>query len=461
MRPIYDEKGAVVQIQATSRDVSEKMAMQEKLRYDALHDSLSELPNRNFLIQHLTQQLETLDSQPSSYFAVLFLDLDRFKIINDSLGHSFGDKVLIEIAARLKNDLPKTSFIARLGGDEFVIVVRDVENVDRVTNIASNLLTKLKAPFFIENRNIAVSASIGIVIADSPQTSADNLLRNADIAMYQAKANGRSCYKIFNHQMHTNVLKQLQIEHDLRKALDHEEFFLVYQPIVTLPEANLLGFESLVRWRHPKLGMISPDRFIHIAEETGLILPLGAWILRTACHQLADWRRKFPSSQKIKVSVNLSVKQLQQAQVLNEIDTILAETKLSGDSVTLEITESVLLDANDEIYERLDAIKQRGIQISIDDFGTGYSSLSYLHRLPIDVLKIDRSFVQSIDDNLRNLKITRSIITLAHQLDIATVAEGIETGNNLAELNRLGCEYGQGYFFAKPLAVEDALSWLS
>ncbi|MDA0146675.1 diguanylate cyclase, partial [Vibrio sp. RW] len=311
-----------MQIQATSRDVSEKMAMQEKLRYDALHDSLSELPNRNFLIQHLTQQLETLDSQPSSYFAVLFLDLDRFKIINDSLGHSFGDKVLIEIAARLKNDLPKTSFIARLGGDEFVIVVRDVENVDRVTNIASNLLTKLKAPFFIENRNIAVSASIGIVIADSPQTSADNLLRNADIAMYQAKANGRSCYKIFNHQMHTNVLKQLQIEHDLRKALDHEEFFLVYQPIVTLPEANLLGFESLVRWRHPKLGMISPDRFIHIAEETGLILPLGAWILRTACHQLADWRRKFPSSQKIKVSVNLSVKQLQQAQVLNEIDTI-------------------------------------------------------------------------------------------------------------------------------------------
>jgi diguanylate cyclase (GGDEF)-like protein/PAS domain S-box-containing protein len=456
VKPILDEFGQVSQLQTTARDVTDRVKVEAQLRHAALHDSLTGLPNRSILMERLGVLLAQNQSSPPSLSALLFLDLDQFKVINDSLGHLTGDKLLVWVANKLSQVVRITDIVARISGDEFVILLEDLDEQNQAIQIAERVLEELKDPFVMEQREIFITSSIGIVLDFSPYQTAEDLVRDADIAMYQAKASGRANYALFAPQMRLKVVERMNLSNDLRRALEYQELLLYYQPIVALDRLTIESFEVLLRWQHPSLGMVSPDQFIPIAEETGLIVPIGQWLLQTACRQLASWRRDISSAQDLRVSVNLSVRQLQSQDLMVQLDQILQDSGLPANALTLEITESVLVKNFGMTNQLLSQVQRQGINISIDDFGTGYSSLSYLHRLPVDALKIDRTFVSHMGQDAKNQTIAESIIALSNVLGLNAIAEGIETAEQLHWLQDHGCEYGQGYLFSRPVPAEQA-----
>ncbi len=454
--PIIDAEGEVVQLQTTSRDITDRVLAQERLRHEALHDSLTGLPNRELLIQRLEYAINRSKRQENYHFAVLFLDLDRFKVINDSLGHLAGDKLLIAIAHKLKSILRESDIAVRIGGDEFVILLDEIKDIKDAVRATERIFTALNLPLIMEEREIYITTSIGIAFGTKDYVEASHILRDADIAMYRAKNEGKARYEIFDPEMHRDAIKRLHLENDLRQGIERQEFILYYQPIVELASNQLVGFETLVRWQHPTEGLKSPGEFIAVAEETGLISSLDYWVLRRACQQLASWQTVFPNISTMKVSVNLSAQDLRRQDLLEVVDGVLFETGLSGHCLTLEITESMLIEDVEATINLLWQLKERGIGISIDDFGTGYSSLSYLHRLPVENLKVDRSFVNQMEEGRINHQIVETIVTLSEHLKLDTIAEGIETIQQLERLQELGYKFGQGYLFSKPLSEKDA-----
>jgi diguanylate cyclase (GGDEF)-like protein/PAS domain S-box-containing protein len=448
---------AILQIFATRAATEiERQHFQEQLKYDALHDGLTGLPNRNLLAERLDLAIKRAQQQQTFQYAVLFIDLDRFKVINDSLGHLLGDQLLIQVAQRLKQIASPIDLVARFGGDEFVLLLEEIDNSQAAIRIADRILAALQAPMDVADHRVNTSASIGIVMGTADYSSSSELLRDADIAMYRAKENRKACYEVFNSAMHAQALRQLQLENALRQALDRQEFSLRYQPIVSLISGDLVGFEALVRWEHPVQGTISPGEFIPVAEETGLIVPLGKWVLEASCRQMVAWQAQFPAAASLKVSVNLSALQLREADLVQHICQTLETTGLAKHCLALEITESMLMQDIEETSRLLAQLRDQEIQISIDDFGTGFSSLNYLHRFPANNLKIDRSFVSHLFDSIKNQQIAETIVTLADQLGMNAIAEGIETSEQLEQLQLLNCELGQGYLFGAPLTVQAA-----
>lgn len=431
----------------------------EKLQYDAFHDALTDLPNRPWFVNLLEHAVQLTQRHSSYLYAVLFIDLDRFKIINDSLGHAIGDELLKHVAQRLQACVRSVDTVARFGGDEFAILLEELSHPDEAIEVAQRIHDQFALPFILEGYEVFTGASIGIALSTLNYQRAANVLRDADTAMYHAKAQGRNYYAVFDPTMQTQVTSRLQLENDLRRAIESQEFYLVYQPIVSLSTGRLRGFEALVRWYHPRRGKISPIEFIPVAEETGLISSLGWWVLQTACQQLGEWIEEFPQVTPLVMNVNLSALQLKQSDLLDRLDRILQTTQIPRDWLKLEITESCILETFTSEAKQLKQLKELGIRLCIDDFGTGYSSLSRLHEFPIDTLKIDRAFVHRLRSN--SSETIQMIITLAHSLGMDVVAEGIETEIELETLQKLGCEFGQGYFFAAPITTEMAREWLS
>jgi diguanylate cyclase (GGDEF)-like protein len=432
-------------------EIAQHQQTQEQLSHQALHDALTGLPNRTLFMEYLTKAIQRHQRNQDYLFAVLFIDLDRFKIINDSWGHAVGDQLLIAISRLLRECCRDLDTVARLSGDEFTILLEDLQNFQDAMAIAERLLAKFMLPIHLLERKVFSGASIGIVFGSTTYHNGIELLRDADIAMYRAKTLGKGRYAVFDREMYAQTIHLSQLETDLRLALERQEFILYYQPIVSLETRSLAGFEALVRWQHPQMGLISPEKFIAIAEDTGLIIPLGEWVLQEACQQLYAWQSIFPSATSLHISVNLSSKQIKQFDFVDKLGQILTATGLNGASLRLELTETMLMDQGEKTIELLTQIKQQKIQLSIDDFGTGYSSLSYLHHFPIDTLKIDRSFVNLIKEEGSNCEIVKTIVTLAHSLGMKAIAEGVETSHQITHLTNLGCSAAQGYFFAKPL----------
>ena len=453
-RPIFDTQGQIIHLQTTSREVSDRIKVEEQLKHDALHDGLTGLPNRLLLAERLNLSLQRAKRFADYRFAVLFLDLDNFKVINDSRGHLIGDELLRIIAHLLTDIIRETDVAARIGGDEFVVLLDGLTSIQEAERIAERILASLETPLQLASQEVFIGTSIGIVVGTARYSQAEELIRDSDLAMYWAKHRGRGCYAVFDPAMRLRAVQRMDVENELRKALENDEFVLYYQPIVYLKTQAIQGFEALIRWQHPQRGMIPPADFIEIAEETGLIRAIGEKVLFKACQQLTFWQAQFPAK-RLKISVNLSVKQLQTA-LLSKLDAVLATFPVEPNSLVIEITESMLVKDIDTTVKLLEQIKTRNVRISIDDFGTGYSSLSYLHQLPVDSLKIDRAFVSPVGPSNRNRVIAESIIALSDLLEIAAIAEGIETSQQLAWLQALGCELGQGYLFSPPLPPEQA-----
>ena len=445
-------------IQERTAQLQAEVAMREraqaKLLRMALRDSLTDLPNRSWFLQKLKQELQKTQTEKSYQFAVICFDCDNFKVINDSLGHDVGDSLLKIIPSRLETCLPQNSSMARLGGDEFIILLPQIDNISTAISITQKIQHKFTFPFSVGKREIFLNFSLGIVLGTAEYDRPEKVLRNADLAMYQAKALGKGQYQIYNQKMHQRAVERLQLEIDLRKALKNNEFTLHYQPIICLKTGHISGFESLVRWQHPQHGIISPGKFIPVAEETGLIIPLGIWVLKEACKQIKIWQQKYHSFISLTVNVNVAVQQFSYSSLIEEIDKILVQTQLPAQCLKLEITESAIMENSDFAHGILQQLRDRDIKICIDDFGTGYSSLSYLHQFPVDNLKIDRSFVSRIKSIEEPNKVIDAIVNLAHHLDISVTAEGIETKEQLDYIKKVNCEYGQGYYFSKPLNSE-------
>lgn len=432
------------------QDITDRKRAESRLAHDAFHDALTGLFNRALFLD----RLQRVSRHRGSAFAVLFLDLDRFKVINDSLGPALGDQLLILVARRLEGSLRPADTVARLGGDEFAVLAEDIDDVREAVLIAERLQRDLSQPFLLDGHEVLITASIGIAPASDRHARPEDLLRDADLAMYRAKAAGTARHQLFDEDMHARAVERLRLETDLRRAIEREELCLHYQPIVALADGRLTGFEALVRWQHPQRGLISPAEFIPLAEETGLIIPLGAWVLRHAAGQMRLWHQEF--AEPFFLSVNLSTRQLTQPDVVAQIRAVLAETELDPLTLRIEITESMMVENVSTATEILRQIRALGPGISIDDFGTGYSSLSYLHCLPASTLKIDRSFVQRIGHVGEHEKIVSTIMTLADSLGMDVVAEGIETVEQLRHLQQLNCTYGQGYLFSRPMAQNEA-----
>jgi diguanylate cyclase (GGDEF)-like protein/PAS domain S-box-containing protein len=438
------------------QDITDRRVAEQQLHHDAFHDALTGLPNRALFMDHLKLAIARSQRAERKMFAVLYLDLDRFKVINDSLGHTIGDQLLVGIADRLKFNLRPGDTVARLGGDEFTVLIEDIAEEKEAIQVAERIQKEMCSPFTLSGREVFTTVSMGIAPSATGYDRAEDILRDADTAMYRAKSLGKARYEIFDKAMHARAINLLQLETDMRRALEREEFLIHYQPIVALEDFRLCGFEALVRWQHPERGFISPMDFIPVAEETGMIIPLGEWVLREACRQMNIWQTMFPVNPPLFMSVNLSSKQFTQSNLINSVAYILDETGIYPTSLKLEITESVVMENIEVATEMLRQLRALGVQLSIDDFGTGYSSLSYVHRFPIDTLKIDRSFVSRMSENNENTEIVRTIVVLAQNLGMDVVAEGVETKEQLAMLRQLGCEYGQGYYFSKPVSVAEA-----
>jgi len=447
------------------QEITTRCHIESQLRHNAYHDSLTGLPNRTLLMEKLYEALHQLQHTPDYLFALLFLDLDRFKVINDSLGHAIGDSLLVAIGAILSRCIRQgKDVVARLGGDEFAILLDNINHPDESIQVAERIIQEITKPFLLQGQEIFTGVSIGIAYSHQNYRQPEEMLRDADLVMYRAKSSGRSRYEIFDQTIHQQTVATLKLENDLRRAVktlySHPQFHLQYQPIVSLSnQQQVLGFEALVRWQHPEKGMISPLTFVPLAEETGLIVSLGEWILNTACQQAALWQQEFKS--KIIVNVNLSPRQFTRPDLVERIEKILQDTGLNSENLKLEITESILLDGSAQITETLKRLKEMNIKMCIDDFGTGYSSLSYLHHFPVDTLKIDRSFIQQMTLQSRHHKIIQTIINLAHNLDMQVVAEGVENQAQLKQLQDLGCESGQGYLFSQPLNGNQVINFLT
>ncbi len=457
---VRDTNGQTTRMAGSQTDITDRKQAEEQLVHGALHDALTGLPNRALFIDRLERAITHTKQNPAEQFAVLFLDIDRFKVINDSLGHPVGDQMLVAFAQRLSPLLRPEYTLARLGGDEFTILLEHIPHVEEATHLAASIQKELAVPFYLHNHEIVTTASIGIAQSSMGYEHPEDMVRDADTAMYRAKALGKACYVVFDTTMHAYAIEMLQLEADLRRAIERQEFHVYYQPIVSLATGRIAGFEALIRWHHPQYGCIAPGDFIPLAEETGLIIPIGQWILHEACRQMYVWQQQFPKDPPLSISVNISSKQFTQADLVKQIVSILDTTGLAPHCLKLEITESVLMEYGETTIALLQKLRTLGVQLSIDDFGTGYSSLSYLQRFPINTLKIDRSFIQGIDAHHESINIVQTILTLARMLGIDTIAEGTETADQVRQLRSLQCDYIQGWWFSGAVDSETALALL-
>jgi len=444
---VWDASGTAIRIAGSLTDITDRKIAEAKLLHDAFHDHLTGLPNRALFLDHLRMAIDRSKRHKDYKFAVLFLDLDRFKDINDSHGHITGDHLLVAVGQKLAARMRSTDTVARFGGDEFVILLEDFDQVESVKKIARWVLSEISTPYHIRNLELYTSASIGIVLGDGGYTRPEDVLRDADIAMYKAKANGKARFEIFTPVMRSKLVERLKLENDLRQAVKADQLRVHYQVIVS-------GFEALVRWLHPSRGLIHPKDFIYIAEETGLVISIDRWVLKKAGQQLKTWHREIPITQKLTMSVNFSGKQFSQPDIIDFLRSALEEIKLDPNFLKLEITESAIMEHNALTSDLFGEIQALGVQIQIDDFGIGYTSLSYLSSFPINALKIDQSFVNTMIEDNNNMKIIQAIVTLSNRLGVRVIAEGVETKKQLMRLKDLGCEYGQGYYLSTPLEGE-------
>jgi len=457
---VHDAAGKTSRMAGSQTDITERK----------VSDPLTGLPNRLLFIDRLGRLIKHSKRRKDHLFAVLFLDLDGFKMINDSLGHLIGDQLLVGVANRLEKCLRSTDTVARLGetftvarlgGDEFTILLDDIRETSDTDRAAERLMTALAAPFVLAGKEVFTSVSIGIALSNAVYDQPEEMLRDADTAMYRAKSLGKARYEVFDADMRASVMARLQLETDLRRAIERKEFRNFYQPIVSLESGNIVGFEALLRWQHPTRGLLGPEEFIFVAEETGMIRDLGWWSLREACRQMSEWKAHSDAYLDLTISVNLSAKQLLQPHLVGEMNDLLRELALPPEHLKLEITESAVMADPAAAAEVLQQIKALGIRLAIDDFGTGYSSLSYLHRFPLDTLKIDRSFISGPGENAEGMEIARTIMPMAKNLHLDVVAEGVETIDQVTLLKRLQCKYAQGYYFSKPLEAAEVMPLLS
>jgi diguanylate cyclase (GGDEF)-like protein/PAS domain S-box-containing protein len=448
---VRDRAEKPTRIAGSLTDISAAKRAQAQLLHDALYDALTQLPNRTLFLDHLGLSVDQARRRKNSMVAVLFMDLDRFKTINDSLGHSVGDELLVELARRLTHFLRPGDTVARLGGDEFAVLLNDVHGVGDATRVAERIQELIREKMVIGGREVFTCASIGVALSSPGYKRPEEILRDADTAMYRAKAAGRGSYQVFDQTMHRNAVALLKLETELRRAVELKQFVMHYQPIVSLEKGRIVGFEGLVRWRHSERGLVNPERFIAVAEETGLIVPLGWWVMRQACRHAREWQQLIPSQPPLYVSVNVSGKVVMQPDMFDRVTAILEETGLPPTSLRLEITENVIMDHGDIALGKLAQFHGLGVQFSVDDFGTGYSSLSYLQRFSYDTLKIDRSFISGMESEGDASGIVQTIVALARMLKINVVAEGVETSVQLKRLREIGCSHAQGFWFSKPV----------
>ena len=452
---VRDEEGGPLYFLAQVQDVSARKRIEGQLQRQALHDPLTGLPNRTLFVDRLGQALERTRRRKDRRVAVLFMDLDGFKVINDSLGHETGDLLLTIVAERLERCLRPEDTLARFGGDEFVVLIEEVESPEEAVRVAERIAEELRQPFLLNGHELFTSASIGIGLGDVWMKTPEDLLRDSDVAMYRAKNEG-SGYRVFEPAMYEGAMKRLALEGDLRRAIERDEFVVHYQPMASVSTGEIVGTEALVRWQHPEHGLLAPSGFIPVAEETGLIIPMGRLILMEACRQAKEWQRRYSKAPPLTVSINLSARQLRHPGLVSEVASALDHADLNPESLTLEITESTFVEDERATGEALRRLKELGVRLAIDDFGVGYSSLSYLRYLPVDGLKLDRVLVGSLDTDAKNLAIVRAVVDLGQALGMDVVAEGVETHEEFEELRRLGCGLGQGYYYWSPRPAKEA-----
>lgn len=457
-RTEYTGQPAVLVI---TRDITEQKRVEARLLHDALHDHLTGLPNRALLMDRIKHAVQVQKRHPEHLFAVLYMDLDRFKDVNDSLGHSDGDKLLIAVAQRIQECLRACDTLARLGGDELVVLLSEVGNIEDAELVAKRIQEKLKQPFDLHGLQVVTSASIGLVLCDATRQNPEEILRDADIAMYRAKESGKARHQVFDASMHSHVFSRLHMENDLRQALARNDLEIYYQPILSVKTGHIQGFEALARWIHPTRGLIPPSEFIPLAEDSLLIVPLDRWMMLKACRQMRMWQERYPMLEGCKINVNLSGKQFTQPDMLEMIQKILHKSGLPGRSLCIEITESVIMENIEQANQILQKIQEMGARIEIDDFGTGFSSLTYLFQLPVNTLKIDHSFVRNLGKDNRTTEVVRAIVTLAHHMEIDVVAEGVETQQQQLLLQDMCCDQCQGFYHARPMSLEAVEAYLS
>ena len=450
---VRNDAGEVVRLAGSQSDITARKHAEDQLRHDALHDALTGLPNRALFMDRLGQALARMRGRKGSDFSVLFIDLDRFKVVNDSLGHMAGDELLVTTAHRLLRCVRPEDTVARLGGDEFTVLIEDVPDGAEAGRVAERIQKELSAPLTLSGQEVVSTPSIGIAHGKPDYTSAEEILRDADLAMYRAKSRGRAGHAEFDPAMHKSAVALLQLESELRRAVERRELAVRYQPVVSLKTGAIAGFEALVHWNHPLRGLLRPLEFVPLAEETGLVVQIGEWVLREACRQTREWQQRYPLA--LTVGVNLSARQFLNVDVVDTVARALADSGLPPHNLRLELTESMLMDNAPKAAQVLAELRGLGVSLDLDDFGTGYSSLSYLHHFRLDTLKIDRSFVARGTEAGGNWEIVTAIVNLARGLRLTLIAEGVENDAQLEELRRLGCEYGQGYLFGKPLAAQE------
>ena len=447
---VRDEDDVAYRMIGSHTDITDRKLAEEKLAFDAVHDALTELPNRILFLDRLNHCIELSSRRKNYSFAVLYLDLNRFKIINDSLGHLLGDQLLIEIGSRIKDVIPKGDTLSRIGGDEFVILCEEIEDITVVTNLADRIQKELSRPIDLNGQKVVVGCSIGITESSIGYERSEDMLRDADSAMYRAKVHSGSSYEIFDVTMHQKTMNVLQVESDLRLALEKEQFEIYYQPIVEIDKDEVSGFEALIRWNHPKLGLLLPEEFLDVANDSRLIVPLGRWVLAQACRQMQQWKEQWDEAKDWTISINLSAPELAQPDLVTALYDIIDESKLDSKFLKLEITENSLIKNSSHARQTMNALRARGIHLSIDDFGTGYSSFSYLHQFPFDELKIDRTFISGLDNRSDKQQIVNAIVSLAHNLGMKVVAEGSASCAIYENLRGASCEFAQGFSIMEP-----------
>ncbi len=458
---IRDSKGNPSYFVCLHQDITERKEAEKRLRYQATHDLLTDLPNRHLLMDRLKRALRLTRRRRDRKVAVLYLDLDNFKAVNDSLGHEAGDLLLVAVGERVRWCLRPEDTLARFGGDEFAVLLEEVETPSDAAKVAERIVERFIAPLVVDGRELFIKPSIGIALGTARENTAEEILRDADTAMYQAKRRDDD-YRVFDPAMYEQALRRLELEGDLRRAIENEEFVVCYQPIVNLQTGETSGLEALVRWHDPEQqGLLAPSRFISVAEESGLVVPMGRWVLEEACRKGAKWQQEHPHFPPLVMAVNLSAKQLQHPDIAETVEEILKKTGFEASWLSLDITETVYIETLEGSTATLDKLKRLGVDISVDDFGTGYSSLAYLKRLPAETLKIDKSFIKGIGEDIEDRAIVRMIIELAHTLGMEVTAEGVESEEQADQLKEMGCDRGQGFYFAEPLSPEEATRFLS